>query len=70
MSIAFRQSETERGKEFKILYLTTESSVIRGTITSVAQVGVCSLLVFRNIFRERFDLLGITETLQKLQRRL
>jgi hypothetical protein len=52
---------------FQIAYLTDEPEVIRGTLKSVAQTGVCSLLVFRDVFRERFDLLGVTESIRQLR---
>lgn len=67
---AFRATEHEDCRRFEILYLSTDSTTIRGTLKSVAQTGVCSLLIFRNAFPEPFDLLGITETLRDLRRRL
>ncbi len=39
-------------------------------LKSCARVGVCSLMIFRNIFRERFDILGLSDDLQRLQRGL
>jgi hypothetical protein len=67
---AFRATRGEGRQQFKILYLSTHPPTIRGTLKSVAQTGVCSLLIFRNAFPERFDLLGITETLRSLRQRL
>jgi hypothetical protein len=37
---------------------------------SVAQTGLASLLIFRNVFTERFDLLGIVERLNGFSRGL
>lgn len=70
LATAFRTSRGEGRRQFGIIYLTVEPLMIRGTMKSVAQTGVCSLLIFRNIFPERFDLLGITDTLRDLRGRL
>lgn len=67
---AFRASRAEGRQQFKVIYLTADPLTIRGTMKSVAQSGVCSLLIFRNVFAERFDLLGITDTLRELRARL
>ena len=67
LATAFRSSRSEGRRQFKVLYLTAAPEMIHGTMKSVAQTGVCSLLIFRNIFPERFDLLGITESLKELR---
>jgi hypothetical protein len=35
-----------------------------------AQVGACGLRIFRLVYRERFDLLGLTEELNRVMRGL
>lgn len=67
---AFRTEDNEQRRQFKVIYLTADPAMIRGTMKSVAQTGVASLLIFRNVFIERFDLLGITERLTELRRGL
>lgn len=67
---AFRTASAADRYQFQVMYLTKEPEVIRGTLKSVAQAGVCSLLIFRNVFPERFDLLSITDTLRHLRGRL
>lgn len=37
------------------------------SVKRTAQVGVCCLKIFRHVFRERYDLLGISEELIKLE---
>ena len=67
---AFRSSHDDDSQRFEVMYLTADLKTISGTMKSAAQTGVCSLLIFRNIFGNRFDLLGITESLLELQTRL
>jgi hypothetical protein len=67
---AFKMHKGEKGIRFQVAYLTAEPEVIKGTMKSVAQTGLCSLLVFHDVFPERFDLLGITESIQKLRKGL
>ena len=67
---AFRTEDNEQRRQFKVIYLTADPVMIRGTMKSVAQTGLASLLIFRNVFIERFDLLGITERLTELRRGL
>lgn len=70
MAAAFRTSRGEGVRRMHVIYLTTDLEVVSGTMKSIAQTGVCSLLIFRNIFPERFDLLGITDSLTDLRGRL
>jgi hypothetical protein len=70
LATAFRTTRAEGRRQFKVIYLTMDTEIIRGTLKSVTQTGVCSLLIFRNIFPERFDLLGITDTFRELRERL
>jgi hypothetical protein len=67
---AFRAENNEQRRQFKVIYLTADPAMIRGTMKSVAQTGVASILTFRNVFTERFDLHGITERLNGLRRGL
>jgi len=67
---AFRAKDDERRHQFSVAYLTDDRTVIRGTMKSVAQTGVASLSIFRNVFPERFDLLGLTERLTALRQGL
>ena len=44
--------------EFKAIYLEGDSDQLRLALKTTAQVGVCTLSLFRSIYRERFDILG------------
>jgi hypothetical protein len=67
---ALKKQEHEKGVRWEVSYLTKEPEVIRGTMKSVAQTGVVSLMVFRNVFPKRFKELGITDSFQRLQQDL
>jgi len=47
--------------EIKSNYLTGDDPSLHLCLKTTAQIGVCVLDVFRLIFKERFDLLGLTE---------
>lgn len=49
------------------VYLTGGDMQQRHAMKTAAQVGVCALYVLREIFRERFDILGLTARLDKLR---
>jgi hypothetical protein len=56
--------------KFELNYLTGKSPALALCLKTNARVGVCSLMVFKIVFKERFDLLGISDNLQKLRRGL
>ncbi len=55
---------------FNLIYLHGDGIVLDYSLKVVPQVGVCALLMFQKIFRERFDLLGVSSELTILQRDL
>ena len=67
---AFRAEDNEHRRQFRVIYLAADPVIIRGAMKSVAQTGVASLLIFRNVFVERIELLGITDRLNELRRGL
>jgi hypothetical protein len=56
--------------EFKIVYLEGDSDQLNVALKTTAQVGVCALSLFRLVYRERFDILGITETIDHIKKGL
>lgn len=63
------QTKTEQEIEFYMSYLFEDSAPFRACLLTNAQVGVCSLDIFREVFRERFDILGISDDLGDLRER-
>jgi hypothetical protein len=70
LATGFRTANADDRRQFQVLYLTADPEVVRGTLKSTAQAGVGSLLIFKNVFQQRFDLLGISDTLRQLRTRL
>jgi hypothetical protein len=64
---SMRIIEGETRTELKQIYLFGEDSpqFLLGLKTT-AQVGICALYVFRLIFKERFDILGLSEDIGRL----
>lgn len=50
--------------EFKSIYLDANSVSLLAALKTTAQVGVCTLSLFRLIYRERFDIMGVTDLLR------
>lgn len=55
---------------FNLIYLHGDGVALDYSLKFAAQVGVCALLIFQEIFRERFELLGISSELAQLRRSL
>ena len=53
------------GKKLQQTYLAVGTLTQRHSMKTTAQVGLCSLYTFRLIFRERFDILGLTALMDK-----
>jgi hypothetical protein len=51
--------------EYKQIYLAQDSKQLSHGLKSTAQVGLCALYIFRHIFKERFDILGITQKMDQ-----
>jgi hypothetical protein len=56
--------------DISLNYLMEDSPALRLSLRTVAQVGVCALEIFNLVFKERYDLLGLTETLTLLKKDL
>lgn len=65
-----RQKKEGNKIKFELNYLTGNSPALGFCLKTSAEVGVCSLMIFKLVFKERFDILGISEELQKLSRKL
>jgi hypothetical protein len=59
-----RAEKVEGGTRFELASLTGNSTALRVSLKTTAQVGVGALRVFKLIFRERFDLLEISPALE------
>ena len=63
-----RRSDSEDFIRFDLIYLATDGPTLRASLLTTAQVGIVVLDVFGTIFRERFDLLGLSHRLDELKK--
>lgn len=56
--------------EFKMVYLEGDSNQLRLALKTIAQVGVCTLSLFRPVYKERFDILGVTGAIDHIKKGL
>jgi len=62
---------TETGPDvvnFQIIYQSDDPLVLRVCLRSAAQIGTAVLGIFRLVFRERFDLTGLSDELTRARR--
>jgi len=73
LSSIMSKSEDESKIDFKIAYLTSykvNRPAFQLCLKNTARTGICSLMIFKAIFQERFDILGISDELEKLKQGL
>jgi hypothetical protein len=51
--------------EFRLDYLVGDGMPLQHALRTSAQVGLCGLRILRNIYKERFDIMGLTERMRK-----
>lgn len=64
--LGIADAPTEGGHEVKVQYFQGGDTAQQHALKTVCQVGVCALECFRLIWPERFDIVGITDAMQKL----
>jgi len=52
--------------KFNLDYLSGYNPAFHLSLKTTAQVGICSLYIFKNVYSDRFKILGISEKLDKL----
>ena len=65
-----RTTQDQHKIDFMVDYLTGNSTPLRLSMKMTARVGVFSLFIFKLVFKERFDILGISNRLEKLKQGL
>lgn len=70
LTSAMQMKELADGAEFLHAYVVDDGVALTHAIKTTAQVGLGALLIFRTMFKERFDILGITPILDDLSARL
>lgn len=70
MSSCLKIIKGETQTAYKQIYLSSDATQLSFGLNSTATTGVCCLYIFRYIFKERFALTGVTESLKKYKNRL
>ena len=60
-------SEGANQIEFKSKYLDQDSFALSSALKTTAQVGVCALSLFRVVYPERFQIMGVTDLLHHIK---
>lgn len=61
---------TESNVQFQIIYLTDDADIFRISLRAAARVGASVLGIFRLVFKERFDISGLTQKLDEVRKGL
>ena len=67
LSQVLKLSKGEGERRLDVNYLSGYTTGMELCLTSTAQVGVFALKTFQHVFRERYDLLGLSARLTTLQ---
>jgi len=62
-------TKTKTHVDFRLNYLTGDTPEHKLCLKTTAQIGVCSLGIFKAIYRERYDITGISDKLRKSRNR-
>jgi hypothetical protein len=69
LSVMNRQSD-ESKITFQSAYMIGNEPALQLCLKTSAQIGTCALSIIRQVFRERFDLLSVSDDLENLKRGL
>jgi len=67
-ALTIRESADQN--ELEQAYLVGDSLAIDHALKTAAQAGLCTLMMFQWLFKERFELLGIKQEIQELRKGL
>lgn len=65
-----KQQSDESKITFQSAYMIGNEDALQLCLRSCAQIGICALSIFRLVFREKFDILGISQNLDGIKRGL
>ena len=69
LSVMKQQSDDSK-ITFQSAYMIGNEDALHLCLKSCAQIGICTLSIFRLVFRERFDILGISQNLDSMKKGL
>ena len=65
-----KQQSDESKITFQSAYMIGNEDALHLCLKSCAQIGICALSIFRLVFRERFNILGISQNLDSMKKGL
>ena len=65
-----KQQSNDSKITFQSAYMIGNEDALHLCLKSCAQIGICALSIFRLVFRERFDILGISQNLESMKKGL
>lgn len=65
-----KKEENEKSIQFNLNYLSGNTPALHLSMKTTAQVGLCSLSIFQNVYSERFKILGVDDKIRKLKKGL
>lgn len=65
-----KQQSNDSKITFQSAYMIGNEDTLHLCLKSCAQIGICALSIFRLVFRERFDILGISQNLDSMKKGL
>ncbi len=69
ITLAMKREETDEHVYFDLSQLNTDPMMFIMALKTSAQIGICSLKIFKLVFPERFDLLGISDEIERLSQK-
>lgn len=66
LSQSLQMFESDTDINFSVMYLSENGNALLHSLSTCFQVGLTSLYIFRLIFRERFDIVGLSSQLMEL----
>lgn len=60
----------DKKRIMQAFYMHGDDNQTRAALKTAAQVGVTSMCVLRNVFKQRYDIIGITEKLDAIKKKL
>lgn len=69
ITLSMKSEETDELVFFELAQLNNNPEILILGFKTCAQVGICSLKIFKLVFPERFDLLGLSDLIEKVSRK-
>jgi len=69
ITLAMKREESDENVIIDLAQMNTDPMMLTMVLKTSVQVGICTLKIFNLVFPERFDLLGISDEIEKLSKK-